>query len=178
VALGNASGGTASFLATYGKAPDFELRPLANQAADDPTVPNMDAVAGASIGASASLTDGGEPVVLFFYRGGDLVSDVDYVFYGAPSTANQVVDKTGVVVASSGYRPDTVTAAQHPAVAPGEGASLHRCVYAEAGETVSFGNGISGHDETSEDARAAFVLGPLSTDRTPGGPPPPGVCTP
>ncbi|MET0594716.1 MAG: lamin tail domain-containing protein [Polyangiaceae bacterium] len=176
VALGNASGGTQSFVATYGKAPDFELRPTANQSADDPAVPNMVPAEGGSIGASASLTDAGEPVVLFSYRGGDLVSDVDYVFYGATSTSNPMVDKTGVVRGASTYLADTPATAQRAAVAPGEARALHRCVYAESGETRASGNGIDGHDETSEDVTAAFRVSTVVTDRTPGGPPPLPVC--
>ena len=176
VALGNASGGLQSFTAAYGKAPDYELRPTANQADDDPTVPNMVAVGGSSIGASASLTDGGEPVVLFSYRGGDLVSDVDYVFYGAPSTSNPPVDKTGVVAGGSVYRADTPANAQHALATPGENGSIHRCIYAEASETPAQGNGINGHDETSEDWTAAFAISAAAAERTPGGPPPPELC--
>jgi cysteine-rich repeat protein len=175
VALGNASGGSQSFAATYGKAPDFELRPTANQASDDTTVPNMVA-AGSSIGASASLTDGGEPVVLFSYRGGDLVSDVDYLFYGAPSASNPMIDKTGVVAGASTYLVDTPASAQHATAAPGEAGSIHRCVYAESHETSAHGNGIAGHDETSEDVAAAFAIGATTDARTPGGPPPSGLC--
>jgi len=176
VALGNASGGSQSFAATYGKAPDFELRPTANQAADDPAVPNMLAVGGSAIGASASLTDGGEPVVLFFYRAGDLVSDVDYVFYGAPSASNPMVDKTGVIAGASSYLADTPATAQHAVAAPGEAGSLHRCVYAESRETSAQGNGVAGHDETSEDVVTAFRLGTSAAERTPGLPPPTEVC--
>jgi len=175
VALGNASGGPSSFVATYGKAPDFELRPTANQAADDPSVPNMVAV-GASIGANASLTDGGEPVVLFSYRGGDRVFDVDYVFYGAANAGNQMVDKTGILAGASTYLADTPATAQHAVAAPGEAGSIHRCVYAESQETTVQGNGVTGHDETSEDFVMAFRLGTKAAERTPGLPPPSGVC--
>ena len=177
VALGNASGGTLSFAATYGQAPDYELRPTANQATDDPAVPNMVAI-GSSIGAGASLTDGGEPVVLYSYVGGDLVSDVDYVFYGTPSTSNPMVDKTGVVVGASMYLADTAPALQRATEAPSEAGSVHRCGYGESNETTAQGNGITGHDETSEDLTAAFRLGANATERTPGGPPPAGMCNP
>jgi cysteine-rich repeat protein len=176
VALGNASGGAQSFTAAYGKAPDFELRPTANQAADDPSVPNMAAAAAASIGANASLTDGGEPVVLFSYRGGDHVADVDYVFYGAPSASNQMVDKTGVVAGAFTYLADTPAGAQHTVAAPGETGSIHRCIYAEGHESAAQGNGITGHDETSEDVTTAFAGATSVTQRTPGGPPPADLC--
>jgi cysteine-rich repeat protein len=176
VALANASGGSVSFEAIYGRKPDFELRPTANGADDDPSVPDMEPAHAGSIGATASLTDAGEPVVLFFYRDGALVSDVDYLFFGAPSASNQVVDKTGVVVSGSAYVDDTPAPAQHAAGAPPEGGSLHRCVYAEASERLVRGNGVTGHDETSENAREAFAVSAPSSGRTPGGPPPPGVC--
>jgi len=176
VALGNASGGPSSFAAAYGKPPDFELRPTANQAADDPSVPNMVAVGGTSIGANASLTDGGEPVVLFSYRGGDAVSDVDYVFYGAANAGNQMVDKTGVVAGAWSYLADTPASAQQAVAAPAEAGSIHRCVYAEADEAGAQGNGITGHDETSEDVTAAFAIGASAAQRSPGGPPPANLC--
>jgi hypothetical protein len=131
-----------------------------------------------SIGANASLTDGGEPVVLFYYRGGPLVSDVDYVFYGVPTVSNPVVDKTSIVMGDEAYSADTAATAQHAVPLPSDGASVHRCRYDEFNETQASGNGLTGHDETSEDARASFALGTAATERTPGGPPPPGVCKP
>jgi hypothetical protein len=173
VALGNASGGSASFAATYGKSPDFELRPSANGASDDPAVPNMLSSNGmASIGATASLTDAGEPVILFYYARGLAVRDVDYVYYGAPSASNPVVDKTS----DPGYSADTPAALQHAAPAPDDGGSLQRCDLGEPGEARTNGNGLSGHDETSEDSSRSFVLTTSADMRTPGRPPPPGVC--
>src|SRR5207302_153780 len=63
VSLGNASGGSASFEATYGAKPDFELRPSADGASDDPSVPNMQpAQSGASIGAQARSSEKNSPV--------------------------------------------------------------------------------------------------------------------
>jgi cysteine-rich repeat protein len=177
VSLANASGGSASFVAAYGKKPDFELRPTANGATDNASVPNMQsAQATSSIGASASLTDGGEPVILFYYDGGALLSDVDYLFYGSPSISNPVVDKTAVTVGDSTFLTDTAPAAQHQIAAPGESGSIQRCVYAETGEARGAGNGLMGHDETSEDPRITFALGNSASERTPGEGPPSSVC--
>ena len=177
MALANASGGSANFEATYGTKPDFELRPTANGAVDDPKVPNMSpAQPGPSIGATCSLTDGGEPIVLFFYRSGSLVYDADYLYFGAPTSANPVVDKTAVVVTGSTYHDDTAAAWQHPVAAPAEGGSIHRCVYAEVDETRFGGNGLTGHDETGENASETFVLGSTASERTPGAPAPPRLC--
>ena len=175
VSIANGSGGQQSFESTYGKKPDFELRPTANGAIDDPEVPNMQPAAGiSSIGAVASLTDGGEPVVLFRYASGNLVYDVDYVFYGAVSAANPAIDKTGAVVNGSAYLSDRAASLQKPAAAPSDGGALHRCSSSEADELEKGGNGTTCHDETSEDFSAAFVRS--ANQRTPGEPPPAGLC--
>jgi Lamin Tail Domain len=178
VAIANASGGEVSFEATYGQKPDFELRPAANGSSGDPDVADMIPAPGiASIGSSASLTDSGEPVILFRYRSGDLVYDVDYVYYGAPSASNPPVDKTGVTVGQSAYVDDTPAAAQQPAPAPVDGGSLHRCLASEPGETKAGGNGTACHDETSEPFATTFARSSgAAGQRTPGGPPPDGLC--
>jgi hypothetical protein len=179
VALANASGGSSSFESTYGQKPDFELRPTANGATDDAAIPNMQpAQTGASIGATASLTDGGEPVILFYRRAGAVVADVDYLFFGVPTASNPAVDKTGVVVSEGAYAADTPEALQHPVPAPPDGGSLHRCTHVEPDERRLGGNGLTGHDETAENARASFVSASTASARTPGGPPPPGLCAP
>jgi len=178
VALANASGGSISFETAYGQKPDFELRPTANGASDDPIVPNMQpAQPGSSIGATSSLTDAGEPIILFFYREGARVFDVDYLFFGTPSASNPVVDKTGVEIGGGTYAADTPAASQHPAPPPDVG-SLHRCRRDEPDEKQIGGNGLAGHDETSENAAASFVAAQGAEHRTPGGPPPPGLCNP
>jgi hypothetical protein len=175
ISLANASGGSTSFSDVYGLKPDFELRPTAHGAVNDGDVPDMlSSDPSASIGTNASLTDSGEPVVLFFLSDGARVYDVDYVFYGAISSSNLVVDKSG----QPGYEPDTPASLQTPAPAPGESGSLQRCDYAEVTERRGGGNGITGHDETSEDASRSFVLTTSADMRTPGGPPPAGACTP
>ncbi|HEX9297382.1 MAG TPA: DUF4215 domain-containing protein [Polyangiaceae bacterium] len=177
VALANASGGSTSFVSVYGRPPDFELRPTANGAADDLAIPNMQpAQMSSTIGANASLTDSGEPIMLFFYRGGNLVSDVDYLFFGAPSASNPVIDKSGIVVGGDAFRADTSADAQHFVAAPGDNGSIHRCVHGESSEARTAGNGLTNHDETSEDARQSFVVSSVATGRTPGGPPPSGLC--
>ncbi|HEY3592876.1 MAG TPA: lamin tail domain-containing protein, partial [Polyangiaceae bacterium] len=174
VALANASGGTLSFSAAYGTKPDFELRPTANGSTGDPSVPDMlSAETMPSIGATASLTDAGEPVVLFYAAADSpFVYDVDYVFFGTPSASNPAVDKSN----EPGYLPDTEATSQRAAPAPDETGSLHRCDRSESSEVGRGGNGLTGHDETSEDASRSFVLTTSIALRTPGGPPPPGAC--
>lgn len=107
------------------------------------------------------LSDSREMVVLFRWSGNaeDPVEDLDYVTWGADFEAGTRVDKTGV----AGYAADTAPASQRPAPAVDQITSISRCA-AEADETQSGGNGIDGHDETSEDLGASFE----QSDKTPG----------
>ena len=64
------------------------------------------------VGGSAGLTNSGENAVLFFWDGAsDLVSDVDMINIGTPSSSNDVAAKTGVSV--DGPDADT-TASMYP----------------------------------------------------------------
>lgn len=104
-----------------------------------------------------SLTNGGEIVVLFQWDGAsDLVTDVDMMIVGAPTVANGLVSKSGLMQGSSSYAADGNTIAAQ-AAAPGTGASTKR-IAAEAGNETqdAMGNGIAGHDETSEDTSVTW----------------------
>jgi len=108
------------------------------------------------------------------------VQDVDYVDYEDGSTGSaggndEAVDKTGMTkdgpdgdAVASAYLSDTAVASQIPAPSHAGGSSLGRTdVSTESSETSSGGNGITGHDETSEDMYAAFAV---ETPPTPGAP--------
>jgi hypothetical protein len=142
------------FTTAYGMAPSYALAGLTG-----------------NIGSASTLTNSAEVVILFMWNGtSDLVTDIDYLVYGNSSNA---VDKSGIVSGTSTYLSDTPAAGQSVASAPdANGESLHRCDTAEATETFTGGNGIGGHDETSESLSAAFkVLTP-----SPGAPPMMGLC--
>jgi len=142
-----------------GRCPDFYL-PAGGLMPDGGAVPlgpctaavaMRSATMAGTIGRTAGLTNGGEPAVLFRWDGvAPLVTDVDYVFWGATSTTNLAVDKTGTAAMGAMYLPDTVAAMQQRTTAPGNGAAAIRCNYAETGERMTGGNGVGGHDETSE----------------------------
>lgn len=152
------------FASVYGFAPDYDL---------DPADPGAPALTG-QVGSTAGLTNTSEMVVLFSWNGAsNLVTDLDYLFYGG--STGSAVDKTGVVVNGSAYQPDTEVTLQaaQTVSAPGANASLHRCDTAESTETKTGGNGSSGHDETSESFAFAWKS---SATRTPGAPPPAGLC--
>ncbi len=116
-----------------------------------------------SIGLTATLTNTGEPIVLFAWDGAsDLVHDVDYVYVGAPGMSgstvlNAAVNKSMLFVDGpdadatlSGYQLDTPAAMQSFASLPSTGGASVRCNTMETGETQLGGNGVFGHNETSE----------------------------
>jgi cysteine-rich repeat protein len=155
VSLDTATG----FFTAVGAYPDFDF------AAADANAPDMLG----SFGGTSGLTDASEMVVLFHWDGAaSTVDDVDYMAWGNDTTVR--VDKTGV----AGYAPDTAVAAQ--VAAGGTSYSQHRCDTAETSETKSGGNGITGHDETSESGSAAFQATNMAAPPSPGAPPPMGFC--
>lgn len=134
----------AAFTTAYGAAPTFAL-----------SGGTMTTVASNGV---ASLTNGGELVVLFHWDGtNDLVRDVDMVLAGAPTVGNVVVDKSGVTldgpdadVTTTAYKTDARTLPSQP-TAPASGRSTKRTALETGHEMQSgAGNGLTGDDETSE----------------------------
>jgi len=138
----------AGFITDFGFAADYEIRMT------DPGTPDM---LQTMVGTSAGLTNSGENACLFFWDGAtDLVSDVDMVNLGTPSSTNDIGDKTGLSVdgpdadtTPSTYLPDAHTMPQQ-LTDPGYGFSTKREQLEGANEVNSGGNGITGHDETTE----------------------------
>jgi hypothetical protein len=126
--------------------------------------------AAGSIGTTASLTNAGEPVTLFQWNGAsDLVQDIDYVYYGSADPAmnpgNPAVDKSMLSVdgpdpdtATSGYRLDTPAASQQQARVHVLSAASIRCDEHEGTEVLSGGNGVFGHNETSENLATTWAI--------------------
>ncbi|MCC6522641.1 MAG: DUF4215 domain-containing protein [Polyangiaceae bacterium] len=153
--------GAAGFAASYGQAPDYDCDPA------DPGAPDMLG----EHGASSGLTNTDEMLVLFGWDGQSaLVADLDYVLYGS---AVHAADKSGITVGGQSYAADTPAAAQSVAPAPASGSSLQRCDPSEGAEKAFGGNGLLGHDETSEPCAATWKTLAL---RTPGAAPPAGAC--
>ncbi len=159
--------GSTEYLAAYGQLPDFELFEDAN-APDE--VPEMLAAfpgavhAGDPLGESnanllPALADASESLVLYSWDGGsDLVADVDFVFWGAASSV--LFDKTGVTVGSSTYLADTAVGSQQT-ISTSEHNFLEAYVRLSADEgleTVAGGNGLTGHDETSENLGTTWEI--------------------
>ncbi|MCP4568271.1 MAG: hypothetical protein GY841_11900 [FCB group bacterium] len=153
--------GSADFLAGYGAAPTYEL--FDDSSADGEDGIMREAAAG-SINDQGGLSNGGEIVILYSWDGAsDLVSDLDYVVWGDKAEA---VDKSSISVDgpdegsdTSTYENDTATGSQD-VVASGShdfGNSWQRDDLDEGTETKSGGNGLDGHDETSENLGTTFV---------------------
>jgi MYXO-CTERM domain-containing protein len=144
--------GRAAFLDVPGNPQVFEFQ------SDADSTPDMISV---GTGNAMSLTNGGEDIVLFRWDGvSDLVQDVDHVCW---ITTGALIDKSGVTIdgpdadtAASAYLVDAGTAFAAPD-SPG-GSTIQRVHALETGEITGGGNGITGHDESSEDWSSSFVV--------------------
>ncbi len=171
--------GSDAFFASYGFLPHFELFEDGTGPDD---VPDMRPVFPGSINGTTvpSLTNTSEIVVLYHWDGqSDLVTDVDVFFWG--SGTSHRFSKTGVSIdgpdadtTPTAYRPDTPVASQRPF--PSEhafGEAYHRADAEEGLEIKTGGNGVDGHDETSENLDQTWQIAPAAPPR-PGDAPPPG----
>ncbi len=173
--------GSEAFFAAYGQNPNYEL--FEDGLAAD-AVPDMREALPGSINAQGALSNDGEVAILYTWDGAaDRVTDLDYAVWGDKAEA---VDKSGIAVdgpdadaIASAYLDDTPIAGQD-IVAPAAhalGDSFQRQDLFEGSETTTGGNGVGGHDETSEDFSNTWCQGPA----TPGAmtvcnaPPAPGV---
>ncbi len=134
------------------------------------------------IGGSASLTDSGETLVLFYWDGVmDLVRDVDIVWWG--NDEDYKVDKSGVSIDSdldgdldeSTYANDASTFPPiHTSAHPEDNSFTRIAPMEEAEEIPAGGNGKTGHDETTENLTISFwrniTANPTVTSPV-GGPP-------
>ncbi len=118
------------------------------------TVTNMDTI---KVDSNPSLTNGGEAIILSYWDNqSDLMSDVDMVNVGVPSAINEITAKTGLLVdgpdtdtISTAYLMDQMTMGKM-ATSPNTGFSAKRILLEVGNEVTTGGNGITGHDETTE----------------------------
>jgi hypothetical protein len=128
-----------------------------------------------SVTGSSSLTNAGEPVVLFRWDGAtDRVTDVDLMIAGTPTAANQLANKSGLAVdgpdadaVATAYATDAFTL---PSQATPASARSTKRIALESATTETHGgagNGVAGHDETSEQLGTTWDTGGYTTP-TPG----------
>lgn len=157
--------GSNAYQAAYGRLPDFELY---EEAATPDNVPDLVEVFPGSVGGGVlngstntpTLTDNAESLVLYRWDGSsDLVQDVDFARWGALATTNILFDKTGVTVGASTYLADTAVASQQTisATTLAFGNGYARLSADEGAEATAGGNGLTGHNETSENFPATWT---------------------
>jgi hypothetical protein len=153
--------GSAEYQEAYGRNPDFEL--FEDGAVPDNVPELVEAFQGsinAGLGGGTNvpvLSDAAESLILYSWNGAtDLVQDLDYLIWGADN--NVRIDKSGVSIGGGTYLADTPVASQEAAAATGPtfGSALRRVSTDEGTETLTGGNGINGHDETSENLATTF----------------------
>ena len=154
----------------YNVLPTYEITP-ADASFSNAAVPDMLAPFGGATGTGHNLTNGGEPLVLFFWDGAsDRVVDVDYVYVDDGGATNPAVNKNGISI--DGPDADALATAfaaevgdnvanhanHAPLSAPASG-TIRTCRvdYTEGTQAVSGGNGIAGRDETSENWSATWA---------------------
>jgi len=138
----------AAFTSAFGSAPDFEIL------GTDGAVTDM---SGLYIGGAAKL-ESSAMIVLFQWDGqSDLVQDIDYIPWGLSFFSSRWTDKSGISIDgpdgdsdASSYNAETAVGSQDAPATPTGGQSLQRNGVTESNENSSGGNGIAGHDETSE----------------------------
>ena len=149
--------GNPEFESVHGRCADYTFSSLSTPCASTGAAATpMVAPDGGGLGTQSSgvLTNDGEMLILFKWSGvaNEIVKDVDYVVWGTALGTSEVVNKTN----KEGYLPDTPAAMQRPLTLPTNGQSAERCVL-ETGEILTGGNGLTGHDETSEPLDQTFV---------------------
>lgn len=158
----------ASFVRVHATTPDFALSAT--------TAAPMNAIL---VGSSPTITGAGEGIALFYWDGqGDLVRDVDLVMAGHNITNNnRLPDKSGLAVdgpdpddTPSTYLDDAYTIAGTTADAPTD-QSYQRLLPEDGFEIATGGNGVTGHDETSEDMTATWTTAAFA-EPNPGKVPP------
>ncbi len=150
----------------YGACPDYILAAADLACFNGGTAKAMVKPTGGDLGSApgSMISNAREMLVLFTWDGdtSNPLKDVDYVTWGDTWEPGTRVDKTGV----AGYQADTPGDNQLAATVPSAGASIERCsMGTELDEKVAGGNGITGHDETSENLYWSFGL---QVTRTPG----------
>ena len=123
----------------YGENPDISLYDIAG----DGSFYNFEAI---------SILSSDESLMLFYWDGNaqSLVEDVDYLLWGSNTYS---IDKTNI----SNYLPDTSLENQVYLETSGEYYLYSRKSNTENGENIN-GNGITGHDETSEDFLSSWEI--------------------
>ena len=145
----------AAYLNAFGKRADFEIK------ATDTQTPDMNII---KTGDNPTLETLKGMMILFYWDGqSDLVKDVDYIPWGLSAFNSVWMDKSGVQIdgpdadsQTSAYADDLPKAQQKAISSIPSGESLQRNGVDEIDEVTTGGNGITGHDEATENWQLSF----------------------
>ncbi|MDX2473126.1 MAG: FG-GAP-like repeat-containing protein [Candidatus Krumholzibacteria bacterium] len=169
--------GSDQYHQAYGQLPDFELY---EDGRVPDVVPEMRAVFPGSVHGGEpigeldlnllpALSDASESLILYQWDGNtDLVADLDFMFWGTSTSV--LFDKSGVTAGASTYLDDFDPASQQPVSVSEQnfGQAYARLNAGEGTESLAGGNGLTGHDETSENLGATWQI--ASTQNPPQAP--------
>jgi len=141
-----------SYVSTYGDSADLAL--------DNEMLDALEGVSTKGTSGLAKLSNVSETLVLFYWDGSSsIVKDVDYLLWGDNSFA---IDKSDV----SGYQLDTPVLSQSYMPSHATNEKLIRATISNEGtEALTGGNGITGHDETSEPLSETWVTASLVSSK-------------
>lgn len=161
-------------IANYGAGPAKLLFEVAESNAGVPNMVTLNTNASAGSNTNLSHTNGGEFTVLFRWDGAsDLVQDLDMVAWGNASGPNAYAPKSLITVDGPDVDGDASAYANEAgsqanltvnASAP---ANMVRTTTEETDEVATGGNGLTGHDETTESISVTWV-GTADSAATPG----------
>ena len=141
-----------AYESVYGQTPDISLDDdMLSVSEDSDTKGNPNA---------PKLHNSSETLILFYWDGSSaIVKDVDYLIWGNNSFA---IDKSGV----DGYLSDTPTSSQSLMPVHATNEKLVRLDKSSEGmESQANGNGITGHDETSEPLADTWTTASLTSSK-------------
>ena len=171
-----AMGGSSIFQTQFGLLPDFEL--FEDGALPDDVPDLIEARPGGigtglgnptgNVAPSTGWLDDEESLILYYWDGAtDLVQDVDYLTWGDTSVR---VNKTGLTVdgpdvdtTPGTYLADTAVGTQSPLAVGDFMEANDRLDNDEGPETPTGGNGLDGHDETSENLATTWGVNATMT---------------
>ena len=144
--------GKSAYESVYGQAPDISL--------DDNMLSAFEAMDTKGNPGAPKLHNSSETLILFYWDGSSAtVKDVDYLIWGDNSFA---IDKSNVV----GYLSDTPISSQSLMPVHATNEKLIRLDRSSEGaETQADGNGITGHDETSEPLADTWITASLTSSK-------------
>ena len=143
------------YFSTYGLSPDLSL--------DSDFLDAVDGISTRGNSGAQKLANTSESLILFFWDGSSpIVKDVEYLLWGDTTNHSVAIDKSAI----DGYQPDTPVSEQSFINAHEIDQKLVRTeTLSEGLELQEGGNGITGHNETSEPFSDTWTIASLTSSK-------------